>query len=290
MRKIKIYLAGFEVFSDSIEELERKQSLCNTINNMFEGVIPIDKNEDITSSIKIFHSNLSKIDECDVLIANLNPFRGQNVDDGTAWEIARAYSKCKLIFGYTKYYDIPMNEYVKADEKYPIVESFGNPVNSMIYGSIIESGGKICKTFIDCLSELESFIERRKAVCVIIQNKEGKILGVSRKDDAAKFGLPGGKVDSGETPEFAILRETKEETGLDLSNIELFDRRLYGEEDFSTIYLQHCYRALYNGKILNQEVLNQKGETGIVKWLDKEEFLSGFFSNYNRNRFKQIGI
>ena len=33
------------------------------------------------------------------------------------------------------------------------------------------------------------------AVCVIIQNDDGKILGVSRKDDPNMFGLAGGKVD-----------------------------------------------------------------------------------------------
>ena len=32
--------------------------------------------------------------------------------------------------------------------------------------------------------------------------------------------------------------------------------------------------------------LNNKGETGIVKWLKKEEFIGGFFSDYNQQLLK----
>ena len=54
--------------------------------------------------------------------------------------------------------------------------------------------------------------------CVIL-TKEDKILGVTRKYNHSDWGLPGGKLDPGETALEAIVREAKEETGLDIVNL-----------------------------------------------------------------------
>ena len=56
---------------------------------------------------------------------------------------------------------------------------------------------------------------------VVLINEEGLILLVSRKDDHTSFSLPGGKLDEGETFEAAAIREVKEETGLDVFNLQL---------------------------------------------------------------------
>jgi len=44
--------------------------------------------------------------------------------------------------------------------------------------------------------------------------QDGRCLAVSRRNDATKWGLPGGKVDPGETNLNACIREAFEETGL----------------------------------------------------------------------------
>lgn len=55
-----------------------------------------------------------------------------------------------------------------------------------------------------------------KAASAWIIHESGLVLAVSRKHDENDLGLPGGKVDPGETFLEAVIRETKEETNLDI--------------------------------------------------------------------------
>lgn len=52
-----------------------------------------------------------------------------------------------------------------------------------------------------------------------IVHETGLILAVSRKHDETDLGLPGGKLDPGETFHEAVVRETKEETNLDITDV-----------------------------------------------------------------------
>jgi len=107
----------------------------------------------------------------------------------------------------------------------------------------------------------------RQAVCAIIRPDWSRphwtkdiVLSVSRKDNPFDFGLPGGKVDDGETPEEACVREIKEETGLDISSLsKVYEGVCYSPsgEDFWTI----CFLVeSYSG-----EVSQMEGE-GDVAW------------------------
>lgn len=51
-----------------------------------------------------------------------------------------------------------------------------------------------------------------RAVCILIE-RDGAILGVSRKGNPGAFGLPGGNVQAGELPRDALIRLLKKETG-----------------------------------------------------------------------------
>ena len=59
------------------------------------------------------------------------------------------------------------------------------------------------------------------AVKALVYDGEGRILLIQRsmssKHYAGQWDLPGGKVDPGETFDAALVREIKEETGLDIS-------------------------------------------------------------------------
>jgi 8-oxo-dGTP diphosphatase len=127
------------------------------------------------------------------------------------------------------------------------------------------------------------------AVCVIVQNDEGKILAVSRKDDLTMFGLAGGKVDpeDGTNYEQAIVREAKEETGVDIYDLKEIDVRDYSL-DPTKLRTQHCFTAKYKGEIASREELDKAGEFGIVKWLNRNEF--NFYTDYNNEMFDIAGI
>jgi nucleoside triphosphatase len=54
----------------------------------------------------------------------------------------------------------------------------------------------------------------------LIRDEEGNILLVRTRKWRGLYGIPGGKIDYGETMEAAFERETREETGLELREIE----------------------------------------------------------------------
>ncbi|HEV8289800.1 MAG TPA: NUDIX hydrolase [Candidatus Norongarragalinales archaeon] len=63
------------------------------------------------------------------------------------------------------------------------------------------------------------------AAGAIIRNPQGKILFLKRSPKSSwgklAWQLPGGKIDWGETPEHAAIREVKEETGLTATKLKL---------------------------------------------------------------------
>lgn len=61
--------------------------------------------------------------------------------------------------------------------------------------------------------------------CVLVRRSDGSILAVSRPEPPLRFGLPGGVVERGESPDQAARRELFEETGLHVSGhlVKIYD-------------------------------------------------------------------
>jgi 8-oxo-dGTP pyrophosphatase MutT (NUDIX family) len=121
--------------------------------------------------------------------------------------------------------------------------------------------------------------------CVIIRNSKGQYLGVSRKNDHTSFGLPGGKCDGCELPVLAAVRELKEETGLNVCNIELFDVRSYEftKDCYRGNDVVYCYVIKPFGPIvLPTDEDRTNNNEGIVRWVEKERLFEGCFGDYNR--------
>lgn len=122
----------------------------------------------------------------------------------------------------------------------------------------------------------------KKSVAVLLCNKENPnlYLGVSRKTDFNDFGCVGGKCEKGETLEQAAIRETIEETGLNITNL----REVFA--DFvrpNKKYICHTFMADYSGAIHTEE-------SGVVKWVSKDELFSGSFGGYNKKLFGKLGL
>lgn len=155
-----IYLAGPNVFKrNAIQDLTELKLIAKKYNQI--GLAPLDNAVDMDDSnvaTKIFLGNVDLMDKCQVIIANLEPFRGPNVDDGTAFEIGYGFAKGKLIYGYMKNFNHELKDITKNlygfDERFPHVEDFNYSRNLMIVDSIRKSGGNIFWSFEDCVRDL----------------------------------------------------------------------------------------------------------------------------------------
>ncbi|MBI3865298.1 MAG: NUDIX domain-containing protein [Planctomycetia bacterium] len=68
----------------------------------------------------------------------------------------------------------------------------------------------------------------RVGVAVVVAHKDGRIL-LERRSDCGWWGLPGGRIDPGESAEQAAIREVFEETGLNVRITRLIG--LYSEPE-----------------------------------------------------------
>ena len=115
------------------------------------------------------------------------------------------------------------------------------------------------------------------AACVLLW-EDGKFLSVSRKDNPNLVGLPGGKLNDGESPQQAAVRETLEETGIEVEILEY-------EGAFATVegdYVVYCYIAQRKEGVEPKPI--DPSETGRVRWVTIEELITeSAFNTFNKN-------
>lgn len=116
-------------------------------------------------------------------------------------------------------------------------------------------------------------LERANQAVCVCAIKNDKVLGVARRGTMDEWGLPGGKVDPGEDPIEALVREVQEEThiSLDKTKLEFVFERL----DAS----YHVCTYLYHADI---EDIPEQGDAGPAQWITWNDLLSGPFGEYNQ--------
>ena len=121
--KPRIYLAGPDLFFKDFEErYARLKAACQFAG--FEGVAPVDgfsldtslvDNEDVHPGSRphsfgspppmlaqaIYRHNITTLEGCDAVLANLGAFRGTEPDSGTVFEASYAFSKGIPVAAYT---------------------------------------------------------------------------------------------------------------------------------------------------------------------------------------------
>lgn len=139
---MKIYVAGPDVFRHNAAELAAAARMLLESRG-HAPLLPADNEE--TTAEGIFRANLSLINECDAVIANLNPFRGDEPDSGTSFEVGCAVALGKKVVAYVsdgrpmadrlrdKYGLTSAGENARVlDQNGDTVENFGLPLNLML--------------------------------------------------------------------------------------------------------------------------------------------------------------
>ena len=157
-----------------------------------------------------------------------------------------------------------------------------------------------------------SFPSEVTCACACVISDAGWILAVTRRGTVDQWGLPGGKMNYGETPLEGAIRETKEETGLDLATHTQPTATIsFGLREIDHIYTGPCYlgqryndltpnefegadpdfvvTSTYLWKGRTSHLQYQELEEGImVRWVPFPRLLEGPFGHYNMNLFQEI--
>jgi len=156
-----------------------------------------------------------------------------------------------------------------------------------------------------------------QAVVVLALRKKGggfECLTVSRKHDATDVGLPGGKVDAGETPLAAAMRELHEETGHAAQDLLIEVMAANGDTGADWVEGDMgCLTTAFVTLISDDEPQTgalvadepqagalalvaddpqpQAGESGVVRWLPLKDALvrPSSFAAYNRRLWDLLG-
>ncbi|MBE9604170.1 nucleoside 2-deoxyribosyltransferase [Acetobacteraceae bacterium H6797] len=150
---ITAYLAGPDLFlPGAVEHAARKVAICARFG--IAGRPPLNEEavrepgmSDDDFAHSIFRKDVRMMTGCDIVIANLTPFRGPSADSGTLVEIGWFLGQGRKIFAYSNsartYAERCRVQAAAIPDPIPglMVEGLGMPDNLMIPGAVQQQGG-----------------------------------------------------------------------------------------------------------------------------------------------------
>ncbi len=125
-------------------------------------------------------------------------------------------------------------------------------------------------------------------VGALIFNRENKVLLVESERWGGKYVIPGGHVDLGERIEETVLREVKEETGLDVYDLEfvMMQECIYDEGFYRKMHYIFLDYACKTDAREEDVVLNHEAQA--FTWVTPEQALEMPLDPYTRRLIEEV--
>ncbi|MCF0074715.1 NUDIX hydrolase [Dyadobacter sp. CY261] len=130
------------------------------------------------------------------------------------------------------------------------------------------------------------YVTPKVDIRAVIFRGNDELLMVQEKIDHDRWALPGGWADVGYTPFEVAVKETLEETGLEVKAerlLAVFDKRKHDHPEEPW----YVYKFFILCKITGGQILEQTTETSSIAWVRFDE-LSGLDLSVNRVTYSQI--
>lgn len=150
----RVYLAGPDVFfPEGRALLARKRALCRRYG--FTAVSPLDavpgprppaRASRRARGLAIAAANEAKIRSCQLVVANLSPFRGPSADPGTVYELGLARGLGLPVFAYStdgRTFRARSLAHVAHEPDGLAIENFGLHDNLMLDGALAAAGSAL---------------------------------------------------------------------------------------------------------------------------------------------------
>ncbi|MCT4612347.1 MAG: NUDIX hydrolase [Clostridia bacterium] len=124
-------------------------------------------------------------------------------------------------------------------------------------------------------------MESKKIVIGIVKNGEDVlIIKRAKKEQDLIWGFPGGKIELGELPEEALVREVKEETNLDCRIFKSITKRAHPVHDIEILS--------YSLEVISGEIkILNISEIEEVKWINKKD-ISKYLKNIDEKVMEEV--
>lgn len=124
-------------------------------------------------------------------------------------------------------------------------------------------------------------INEKSAGCIIINND--KVLLVQQS--SGNWGFPKGHLEKGESETEAAIRETKEETNLD---VKIVDSSARYSIEYNTDKGTHKEAVYFLATKTSEEIVRQESEINEIKWFDFKEALETISFDNAKGLLKKV--